>query len=291
MATKDKLETLSHSLWHRSGAKTADQFADWILANKPQWSKSTWYIYRQSALMKLASLDGSRRAITRLKLSQPPARKPSKRVKRFREPDLKRVLLYLEKISRSIYATHLGLWLRAGILTGLRPSEWKHCELNGDFLRVKSEKFTDWCGLSEYRTLSLKEFSNNNLAVIEAMVTLGRLLNADGSYERHMASCAQLLHDACVRLNLPPYTLYSARHQAVSNLKAGGLSPSEISAVCGHKTTKGASGYGRKSSGWNTENLIHANSEDINRVLIRHRDLIREPVKVKQEYDFLNLIM
>jgi hypothetical protein len=291
MAKKQKISELSETLWNRSGAETADQFADWILENKPSWSKSTWYIYRQSTLLKLATLEGSRRAEARLRLSQAPSRKPSKRVKRFRQPDLERVLLYLDRFSRSVYARHLSLWLRAGLLTGIRPGEWKACQVNGDFLEVTSEKFTSWCGLSKYRVLSLKEMTLEQCGIISSMTNVGSNWHAKGCFDAFMGSCAQLLHDVCKRLKLPPYTLYSVRHQAVSNMKSGGLSVSEISAVCGHKTTKGASGYGRKVSGWMTDTLIRADSNDIERVLVRHKDLLRELVNQKQEYDVMKLIM
>ena len=61
---------------------------------------------------------------------------------------------------------------------------------------------------------------------------------------------ASWVHRATQALRLPPYTLYSARHQFAANAKAAGLSKIEIAALMGHASPETAgTHYGRRRSG------------------------------------------
>ncbi len=120
------------------------EWVNWLLSLKPGLKSSTWRMYRAAASHYLEGLPESAAAVAMLETdvidrSRTPeapsadggkARRTSAlKEKRFPVEDFERVVTYLKAFSRSKYAPVLIDWLRSGIFTGLRPSEWRTADL------------------------------------------------------------------------------------------------------------------------------------------------------------------
>lgn len=248
---------------------SATGFAAWLLEIRPTLRSSSWRLYRSSALHLIQGMpdDDVPAAVA---LLEAPAPHPQPSVRRgsatkeklIRKPDLDRILAYLRISARSRLAPVLADWLRAGILTGLRPGEWRaatvYTEGGCTFLVTENEKTTNDRGLGPTRTLDISDFSTRGLECVIRMAAVGARWASDGIFADQLAQCGALLHRVCQ--NLWPdrdrgYALYSCRHQFTSNAK-GVLPLEEVSALLGHCVTRTATRhYGRRSSAWGPEDL------------------------------------
>jgi integrase len=192
-----------------------------------------------------------------------PARTSALKAKRIPLADLEKLETYLKFLARSSLARETVTWLRAGCLTGLRPSEWREAVLDGNWLIVKNAKTTNGRGNGVERSLDLSALSGGDLRVVERMAGLGGGWALQGEYDQRQTQCAAVLYAACLKIWPSPrrhYTLYSARHQALANAKAT-MTRAEVSALAGHKTERTAqSRYGRRTSAWNRSEMPGAAS-------------------------------
>ncbi len=160
--------------------------------------------------------------------------------------------------SKSIWATSTRIWLRAGILVGLRPIEWRKSELieneEGILLKVFNAKNTNNRANGETRHLNLNHLKPNELSIIKNHLKIVKKFSGtrehwDGYYK----GCANLLRNK-TRIVFPNRerhpTLYSSRHQFSANSKASGCKPEEIAALMGHASDLTAQmTYGKKVNG------------------------------------------
>jgi hypothetical protein len=185
--------------------------------------------------------------------------------KRFPAEDYDRVQTYLRTFNRSKLAPVLADWLRAGILTGLRPTEWKATDLEvredmgtaygrRAYLYVLSAKATNGRGTGLVRTLDLSAFNDEDLGTVRRLVDQARGWLEEGRYAEVQGQCSGLLYGALEKIwptRRYHYTLYSCRHQAIANWKALPLQPAEIAAIVGHGVTSTASEhYGKRRTSW-----------------------------------------
>lgn len=171
--------------------------------------------------------------------------------------DLKIIDKELSK-SKSMWATPTRLWLRAGILTGLRPIEWRNSELfeNDDicYLIVKNAKNTNNRSNGEKRTLHLNHLNSDEISIIKNhMKLVGQFKESRNDWMGYYQGCSNLLKTKTRILfpNRKKYpTLYSTRHQFSANSKASGCLPNEIAALMGHASDLTAQmTYGKKING------------------------------------------
>lgn len=258
------------------------EYVNWALSLKPGLKSSTWRMYRQCLMHFLEGFPSheTARAIGLLEAdavdrSRPEAPPPPKgekvdrrssalKEKRFPAEDYERVVTYLRTFNRSRLAPVLADWLRAGILTGLRPAEWQATDLEvredataaygrRAYLYVLSAKATNGRGTGVVRTLDLSAFTEPDLDVVRRMVGRAREWLEGRRYAETQGQCSGVLYSAVEKIwprKRQHYTLYSCRHQAISNWKAI-LEPAEIAAIVGHGVTATASEhYGKKRSSW-----------------------------------------
>lgn len=156
----------------------------------------------------------------------------------------------------------LADWIRAGILTGLRPTEWKATELEVRedpsaaygrrvFLYVLNAKATDGRGTGLVRTLDLSAFPE--METVRPMAKRSREWLEGNRYAEMQGQCSRLLYGVEAKIwptrryHCSPY---STRHQAISNWKSI-LQPAEIAAIVRHGVTAtAAEHYGKKRSSW-----------------------------------------
>lgn len=184
-------------------------------------------------------------------------RTSAKKQKHLSIKDLRKIDEEISK-SKSRWATALRLWLRAGVLTGLRPIEWKTAQLltteHGFVLVVKNAKNTNDRANGEIRTLHLNHLSDDEMIVINGQMKIVSQFNkSDEEWLGFYQGCADLLRQKNkkafpTRKKHP--TLYSARHQFSANAKASGFRPEEIAALMGHASDLTAQmTYGKKING------------------------------------------
>lgn len=171
----------------------------------------------------------------------------------------------------------LKIWLRAGLLTGLRPSEWEHTHailVDGKpALRVKNGKYGNNRAHGTHRTLMLSDLQPHELKVIREHLhhVHHHAQRWDGAFAVVQYRCKQLLVQVNDRLfpnDKHRITMYSVRHQWSANAKASHLSRSEIAALMGHASDSTAgSHYAKKSIGMSSVG-IQPVQEEVDR--IRH---------------------
>ena len=259
------------------------EWVTWLLSRKPTLKSSSWRVYRQAALHCLEGFPGDTgRAIALLEndiidVSRPPAvpevgsprRTSAQKERRLPIEDFEKLETFLSRFSRSKLAPVVVDWLRAGILTGLRPSEWRATDLEVQpdpksprgrraWLYVLNAKATNGRGTGVARTLDISAFTDRDLDYVRRMSDRGRTWLEEGAYSEMQSNCAATLQGATARIwptRGRSYSLYSCRHQAISNWKVI-LKPEEIAAIVGHGVTAtAAEHYGKRRSGWATEHI------------------------------------
>ena len=184
--------------------------------------------------------------------TRPPARGSARRAKTLPPSDLRESLEALGR-SRSQLAQLAATWLVAGLLTGVRPCEWAHSDLQGRTLTIRNAKATNGRGCGTQRTQDLTGFPPDDLDRIRRMVNLGAAWEADGGFPRMQKAVAAVIA-ATTRTLWPGRTrrlsLYSARHQFAANAKAVHTAQG-VSALLGHATAETATiHHGRRVSAW-----------------------------------------
>lgn len=240
----------------------------WVANRRPRWSKRTWRQYKasvayfleeevkrgdgiaQEALELLLPLDS---APGQAKTQQTSATKQ----KKLPAADLRALRQSLEQ-SGSAWASDLERWVEAGLLTGLRPSEWANAQLTtsamGPVLVVANAKATNGRAHGPKRTLLLTGLTNEERKTIEAHLARAHEWAQAGQYQRFYHGCSLALA-RIVRKRWPTrdshITLYSLRHQFSANAKASGFTRLEIAAMMGHAVDDTAAvHYGRKRAGF-----------------------------------------
>lgn len=197
-----------------------------------------------------------------------------------------------------------ALTLESSILFGLRPSEWSKARLDRvtpddadkpvGALVVENAKNTHGRAHSATRTLLFDGVDARQYAVVRetirqwaAYIENFTAMNAESTNEvdTHQAIQAAInsagiaVTKATRRLDIKPYTLYSARHQFAANAKAAGLSRVEVAALMGHASTETAGEhYGKRRRGSRGGLLVRPSPLDIAAVEARNNASIEQRI-------------
>lgn len=173
---------------------------------------------------------------------------------------------------------------KAGLLVGLRPSEWKDAILITEqtqestlpppLLKVRNGKQTNGRSFGEYRYIGLNAFNQEELLWIRiTLAYAGNPKNKAGeaiSFESLYDAVKQRLY-AITKMLYPKrtmnVTLYSCRHQLIANLKYNKRSLVEIACIVGHGNDVTATEhYGKSRVGRKCERLPAANPNDLTKI-------------------------
>lgn len=261
------------------------QLVIWLIEHKPKISRSSWRYYKSSVMYYLEiheDIDAANEAmgylseVTSIGALTHTEKTSSLKMKKISFEDWNKLDTYLEKKNRKWYS-QLRVWLRASIITGLRPIEWqktKYIDHNGEpALEVKNAKSTNGRAHGETRTLILKNVKREDLlAIREHLNNVVTFVGMD-NYQYFYNGCSIALYKVCRKLwprRKRHITLYSTRHQFSANAKSSGFSRMEIAALMGHAVDITATiHYGKKLAG-NEELSISPLQDDVDRV--RHID-------------------
>lgn len=264
-------------------------FLEWLIARRKErnWSKKTWRKYRcavrhwaalclmqgacgrnETHMMTLLSdlsddCKTPETAQAQSKFPNPTRRGPAKKQRFFRRSDANEIIANLAHDCDSIYAEPLLHWLRAGLLTGLRPIEWQATEYvnsqsedgqNYRYLIVLNAKSTNFRGSGVVRILDISDMSTSHLESIQYMSDVGYRMYVNGDWKKFYSQCSQLLNRTCKTIwptGKPRcYSLYSCRHQFISNMKAA-YDPVTVALLSGHGSYESAQkNYARAYQAW-----------------------------------------
>jgi integrase len=238
------------------------RLAEWIVANRPTWSRSTWRQYKAAACWVLLNkrevvwplvrpeVSDSAHAYLICESQVGAKRKAegtsSAKLKGVSEADLVKLFTYLTS-SRSKSARMIAVLLVATIAAGLRPSEWLLAEPIAPEERfefklvVRNAKATYGRAHGEFRTLRWNEIDPRvKSAILEVCDTCADIMRVHHDPRAHYSTLLKSWSDELARASriLWPkrkrhITFYSARHQAAANFKCV-YSDVEVAALMGH---------------------------------------------------------
>lgn len=255
-------------------------FALWMCSTvRPNVVYSSWTAYRHS----FYSVCPSEEAKDILRGSKAPRRSSIKasgsrqRRKRFTPDDRCRLEEYVKAKKKSKWSMPTKVWMRCGLLTGLRLHEWRSVALNDDvYLIVDNVKLNKTTGKNwPSRVLPLAHLHESEIRMIRRWIETVRLADeqGDAGFEKLYEGCRHWLQTA--NSNLWPrrrlkLQLMSARHQFMANLKVNGFSPMEIAYLVGHGNdfrsyeSYGATGFG--TIGVRLPDTSHISPQDFDRI-------------------------
>ena len=244
----------------------------WLSERRKQYSSSTWRQYKSACLCSLESelellderldpipwidaietlktIDGDGTGAKEGKTS-------SRKLKKFPSADFEQLDAYLISKPHPMHAA-LSDWLKAGIWTGLRPSEWRTAtwiDVQGvPALLVQNAKHSNGRAHGPTRTIVMHRMSPEEQSIVKRHLERVHHWDSAGAFDRMYQSCGQKLYLA-VRKVWPKrtrhLTLYSTRHQFVADAKASNLNLAEIAALMGHAVDDTATAhYGKRAAG------------------------------------------
>lgn len=176
------------------------------------------------------------------------------------------------KESKNKWSSATRIWIKSGIITGLRPIEWRQAVYDEEENRliIKNAKNTNGRSHGEFRSFYFDHVSaSDKNTVLQHLKISFRLSQTDIVWKQYYEGCSNLLKYTAGKVwpsrERHP-TLYSARHQFSANMKASGCKPEEIATLMGHAVDDTAlTTYGKKANG--TRNVKpKINEEEIKRV-------------------------
>ncbi|WP_400767083.1 hypothetical protein [Methylosinus sporium] len=238
---------------------TWPRLVEWLIAQRPRWSRSTWRTYKRSVIevMKrehpdecgaMAELGAATQTGARKKTDQTSAAKAT----RFGADERERIFADL-RLGRSNRALELIAFIRATCTTGLRPTEWRGADLkvspDGSVrLIVRNAKATNGRAHGPCRTLHWRHLPPETLGAISRTIAIARKSPSAAEYEAHRKALQNLLGSVSRRLwpdRAKHFALYSCRREFIAQAKKV-YSPVEIAALVGHSVDRTAqSHYGR----------------------------------------------
>lgn len=257
------------------------QFVVWLSEKKPDIARTTWRQYKSAVVYYLEHHEDVQSAIEALEYLKEitsvgaltnTERTSSLKLKKVSYDDWVKLDEYL-KVKNKKWHEQLRMWLRASVVTGLRPVEWRNAMMtqhNGmPALKIQNAKATNGRSHGPTRTLLLEELVEDDLKAIKGHLNNVRTFIGMDEYDYFYKGCAIALYKACRKCwpkRKKHITLYSTRHQFSANAKSSGFSKIEVAAMMGHAVDITATmHYGRKLAG-NEALSVAPLEDDVSRV-------------------------
>lgn len=148
-------------------------------------------------------------------------------------------------------------FIRASILVGLRPCEWrmayitKYKDTHDLSLFVHNAKQTNRRAHGLTRTVIIEDFSEEEKEIIRQQIS--NVVDYYGDFDGWLRKIGDAITAINKKLRVSggqSLTMYSGRHQFCSNAKKSGLSLTEIAALMGHAVDEtAAEHYGKRKHG------------------------------------------
>jgi hypothetical protein len=253
---------------------------DWFAAQDNQWAPATISQYR-AALRQAIEDSGSTLATEELEglarhLTEGPRARQSgspRTSARKRRSIPRREFGRL--IRRLVAGTHpddplAARFLSHNVLLFLRPVEWQTAAVENGFLIVRNAKATNGRAIGRERRRDLSDYGEDGATdLCDLLVTLSTRAASAGDYGRFWARLASRIARACEQLEIKRVAPYTTRHVGMANAKSW-MSPEEVAASAGHKTTATAtSHYAKRRTGWGpkAKRVARPSAEDVGKVI------------------------
>jgi len=254
-------------------------FVGWLLAQRSALRAASWRQYRAAvkwALGQAQQLPDPQRQHLTAALDTPaparprlPLRTSARKARALRLPELDRLADRLLG-SSGRWDGLTARWLWWGMLTGLRPIEWRDARLQQQGsavrLRVRNAKHSQGRAHGEWRTVQLTVQPEETAALVQFLAAV------QADFPTAYTGCRLALYRAASRLwprRQQRPSLYTGRHQFSANAKAAGLSPVQIAALMGHAVTATHQvHYGKRRSGHRDLLYAQADAQDVARVRV-----------------------
>lgn len=247
----------------------------WQKSILKNWSKGTVKSYRAALKFTMWKHDftDAVKALEQLNISSYSSTgtsTSSKKQKSFPDEDLQKVELRIN--TKRKWDALLLKWIKAGIITGLRPEEWASAKLveavddipvlqwgdiepseDGTWLIVKNAKDTNNRANGRYRALELSGLTSNEFLTIKSMLeaTQEPWFRDGRAFKGCRNRLSSITKEIWPRRKKRP-SLYSGRHQFRANASSDNQSLEQIAALMGHATNETATkhyGYAKWGSG------------------------------------------
>lgn len=230
-----------------------ERLVAWMASDlSPQVANASWRLYRR-AIQAVCPYQEVTQALWQVnrKGIEHPKRNAAKRRKAITGEEMAKLSHWLAHEAPT-WGPLCALWLEAGVMTGLRPTEWQGATLqriNGSYvLRVHNAKqgagnrqlVLDMDGVEAgYRHVPLSHLTFEEIAVIRNQIQVVEQVREWGVWSKYYEGCRQVLY----RANRAVFagrgttiTLYSARHQYATGLKEGAMSEPLGGLLMGQRT-------------------------------------------------------
>lgn len=133
----------------------------------------------------------------------------------------------------------------------LRPMEWLMATIANGFLIIRNAKSTNGRSHGTHRRLDLRDYdSERTKDLVSLLLALRKRAAEAKSIARFWGKLAARIARACEKIGIKRISLYTTRHVGMANAKSW-MSPEEVAAVAGHKTTATATAhYAKRRTGW-----------------------------------------
>ena len=152
----------------------------------------------------------------------------------------------------------------------LRPGEWATAGIQDGFLVITNGKATNGRSLGTHRRLDLKDYGPEGVRdLADLLVTLRNRAAKAKSIDHLWGSLASRIARACEQIGIKRVAPYTTRHVGMANAK-NWMSPEEVAAAAGHKTTATATAhYAKRRTGWRIRprGIARPSAEDVEKVI------------------------
>ena len=242
-------------------------FCAWLLSLRPKIAAATYRQYKSACVYWLWHIVGTDKArVAAVFLAGQSGNGTMKKGRKTSSRKIKYLPQELfDRVSAGLlaenpkWAREVFLFLQAGVLTGLRPSEWSEAAMDTvdgkPCLTVRNGKASNGRANGEIRGLLLHGLDDEELAIIKEHLSLIRDFKAGGGkFEKYYKNCKNTLFSFQERHKLGirgrKISLYSCRHQFSADAKADRIEHAVLSAMMGHAATVTAQKhYGRRVNG------------------------------------------
>lgn len=279
--------------------ENVSSFIDWLSSRKPKLLPKSWRQYKNAVAFVLEEDKYLTAAASLRKINSDGCKSRSNNpIKQTSSLKKKHISEYEEDVitshlkgrkNRSKWAIPCLAFFKAGIILGLRPSEWPGVKLFVDgstvtfpaypVLRVENGKATNGRSHGKYRHLILDRLSEEELMWVRLaiayshpdspqglMMPKGRASDFEEYYDGLRKEFARTIFRIFPKKE-PRISLYSCRHQFSANIKLAKFTLSEIAALMGHATDDTASAhYGRKRFGRSNSGLPRPLNEEVQKI-------------------------
>jgi hypothetical protein len=282
LATIEAYRVRLPQLARKAGVQPHDHagVVNWFVTQDDTWSASTISQYRAAIIQAIEDNLANSRAeyVEHLLIwlaAGPsarvggPRRTSARKRKSIPRPEFVRLIQYLTA-GRKPYDILIARILTHNVRLFLRKVEWQTADVQSGFLVIQNAKATNGRTFGPERRRDLSNYGSDGITDLrDLLATLTDLASTAEEFKKLWGRLASRLARVCKQVGVKRVAPYTTRHVGMANAKSW-MSPAEVAASAGHKTTATAtSHYARRRTGWgaNVERVAAPSPADVEKVI------------------------